>query len=224
MSESNSAADAAARRRAKLLSRGADRLAQLQQQPPPPSSPPPEEPVVVDDSSTTTSQSTSDASPSSTTPLHEPFYGESLLADDASSTASPTSPASLVNLLLPGSAASSSSPLLAPDRLDVAAALKSLVIALVGAAVALLGEPTLGAAMSSLFVLWIVSELSIRFVAQRLAAPSAAPAPFGLAVVTDLTSSVYAVAGRLCVFVFSFAVAQHFALQQHQQQQQLPRE
>lgn len=116
---------------------------------------------------------------------------------------------------MPGASSSSSSTLLAPDRLDLAGALKSLLIALVGATAAFLGEPTMGAAMSWLFVLWLVSELSLRFVAQRLAAPSA-PTPLGLGVVTDLTSSVYAVAGRLCVFVFAFAVTQHFCLAQQQ--------
>lgn len=122
---------------------------------------------------------------------------------------------------MPGLNGASSSPLLAPDRLDFAAALKSLLIALVGAAVAFVGKPAMGAAMSWLFVLWVISEFSMRFVAQRLA-PPAAPSPLGLNVVTDLTSSVYAVAGRLCVFVFAFAVTQHFWLQSQPEPQSTP--
>lgn len=87
--------------------------------------------------------------------------------------------------------------------------MKALFIAVLGALLGYAGEPILGAAISWLFVLWLLSEFSIRFAAQRLA-PPAQPSALGLTVITDLTSSVYAVAGRLCVFVFAFAVTNHF--------------
>lgn len=203
---STAAADAAARRRAKLLARGADRLAQLQQQPPPSSTP-------AQESSTATSESVQSDRPSPL-PFDEPAYGESLLRNDDASPLRPDATSPIFNLLqsnnpLSFSSSSSTSTLLAPDRLDTASAVKALLIGLLGALLGYAGEPLLGPAISWLFVLWLVSEFSIRFAAQRLAPPSPS-APLALTVITDLTSSVYAVAGRLCVFVFAFAVTNHY--------------
>lgn len=191
------AADAAARRRAKLLARGADRLAQLQQ------------PIPTSAAASTTETETeAAAAPSAASEAVEPV-GESLLTDSSSPGQAPGAPPSLASLLMGGGSAGNAA-LLAPERLETSVALKSLLICLLGAAVGWSGEAVLGgAALSWLCVLWLVSELSMRYAAQLLA-PAAGPQPavsqLG-SVVTDLTSSVYAVCGRLCVFVFAVVVA-----------------
>jgi hypothetical protein len=133
--------------------------------------------------------------------------GESLLSDSTASAAPGSSPASLASVLLGG--ARSNSALLGPDRVETSVAVKALVVALLGAAVGWAGAPLLGdGAMSWLFVLWVVSELSMRYGAALLSSPAAQPAMSELGgVITDITSSVYAVAGRLCVFVFAVVVA-----------------
>ncbi len=132
--------------------------------------------------------------------------GESLLNESSSPGGLPGAAPSLASLLMGGK----NNALLAPDRLEWSVALKSLIVALVGAAVGWSGEAVLGgAAMSWLCVLWLVSELSLRYASQLLA-PAAGPQPsvseLG-SVVTDVTSSLYAVCGRLCVFVFAVVVA-----------------
>jgi hypothetical protein len=133
--------------------------------------------------------------------------GESLLSDSTANGAPGSNPASLASMLLGGGR--SNSALLGPDRVETSIAVKSLIVALLGAAVGWAGSPVLGdGAMSWLFVLWVVSELSMRYGAALLSSPAAQPAMSELGgVITDITSSVYAVAGRLCVFVFAVVVA-----------------
>ena len=191
--------DAAARRRAKILNRGVDRLAQLQQPLPPPSVQSSEEAAAAAAADMETSGLRHRVKSSDSEPV-EPI-GESLLNDSGSFAAGPGTP--LSTLFGGGSNAA------VATRMETSAIIKSVVVGSTAAALGWTGESLLGPALSWLVLLWILLEFTMRFVQQNVS--GRAEQPSGIlqlgAMVFDRKSIVYGVAGRLCVFVFAFVVA-----------------